>query len=99
MDHNSCVNCKYEGIPITAEPCFSCKRGLGYENTNRTDKFESVGYVPGTMTDEQALKILKSAQISVGRASAKTAFNTGLLEAFSRAIKALEEKVDKNETN
>lgn len=40
MDHNSCADCKYEGIPIAAEPCFSCRRGLCDENTNRTDKFE-----------------------------------------------------------
>lgn len=51
-------------------------------------------YIPGTMTDKQALEVLKHAGISVGRANCKTAFQTGLLEAFSRAVKALEEKVN-----
>lgn len=40
MDHNSCSGCEYEIYPISAEPCFSCLRGLCNENTNRTDKFE-----------------------------------------------------------
>lgn len=93
---NSCVGCKYETEAITAEPCFSCIRGLCDENLNRSDKFESDVYVPGTMTDNQALEVLKRAEISIGRSNGKTAFQMGLLEAFSRAMKALEEKV-KNE--
>lgn len=39
MEHNSCANCKYALYPISAEPCFSCIRGLSDENTNRTDKW------------------------------------------------------------
>ena len=50
------------------------------------------------MTDEQALQILKSCSATMGRGSAKTLFQSKLLEAMCHAIKALEEKV-KNEQN
>ena len=52
-------------------------------------------YIPGSMTDEQALATLKSATLTMGRGSAKTVFQTGLMEAMCHAIKALEEKVEK----
>ena len=51
-------------------------------------------YIPGSMTDEQALKTLKTVKIIMGRGSAKTIFQQGLMEAICHAIKALEEKVE-----
>ena len=52
-------------------------------------------YIPGSMTDEQALETLKSMKLTMGRGSAKTTFQTGLMEAMCHAIKALEEKIEK----
>ena len=52
-------------------------------------------YIPGSMTDEQALKVLKSAQFLMERGSSKTFFQSGLMEAMCHAIKALEEKVER----
>ena len=46
------------------------------------------------MTDEQALEILKSLKLTIGRGNSKTVFNGIVLEAFSHAYKALEEKVE-----
>ena len=51
-------------------------------------------YVPGSMTDEQALETLKSMKLTMGRGSAKTMFQQGLLEAICHAIVALEETVE-----
>lgn len=45
------------------------------------------------MTDIQALDILKSVTVTIGRANAKTLFDSTLLEALAHAMKALEEKV------
>lgn len=53
------------------------------------------GWVP--MTDEQALNVLKSVKLTIGRGTAKTLFDATLLEALGRAMKALEEKVDISE--
>ena len=46
------------------------------------------------MTDEQALEVLKSLEITYGRGSSKTVFSSIVLEAFSHACKALEEKIE-----
>ena len=58
-------------------------------------------YIPRSMTDEQALKALKSAKFTMERGSAKSIFRYGLMEAMCHAIKALEEKVEneKGQTN
>lgn len=50
-------------------------------------------YVPGSMTDKQALEVLKSMKLTMGRGSAKTLYQQGILEAVCHAITALEEKV------
>ena len=49
------------------------------------------------MTDKQALDVLKSVKLTIGRGTAKTLFYATLLEALGRAMKALEEKVEKEE--
>ena len=54
-------------------------------------------YIPGSMTDEQALETLKNMKLTMGRGSAKTIFQQGLMEAICHAIKALEEKVEVKE--
>jgi hypothetical protein len=46
------------------------------------------------MTDEQALEVLKSLEIAYSRGSSKTVFSSIVLEAFSHAYKALEEKIE-----
>lgn len=51
------------------------------------------------MTDKQALDILKSTKMTIGRQTAKTMFVSLLLEAMAHAVKALEEKVEKEEEN
>ena len=56
-------------------------------------------YVPGSMTDKQALETLKTVKITMGRGSAKTVFQQGLMEAICHAIKALEEKVEVKEND
>lgn len=53
-------------------------------------------YAPGSMTDKQALEILKSMKLTMGRGSAKTLYQQGILEAVCHAIAALEEKVENN---
>ena len=55
------------------------------------------GYIPGFMTDEQALATLKSLKLTMGRSSAKTIFEQGLMEAICHAVKALEEKVEREQ--
>jgi hypothetical protein len=45
------------------------------------------------LTDEEALKVLKSLTLSVGRGSGKTEFQGLVLESMFHAIVALEEKV------
>lgn len=54
-------------------------------------------YIPGSMTDEQALETLKNVKFTIERGSAKTMFRQGLMEAMAHAIKALEEKVEAKE--
>ena len=51
------------------------------------------------MTDKQALEVLKSLKLTIGRGNSKTVFNGIALEAFSHAYKALEEKVEGGEDN
>lgn len=51
------------------------------------------------MTDKQALDILKSTKMTIGRQTGKTMFQSGLLEAMAHAVKALEEKVEKETEN
>ena len=46
------------------------------------------------MTDKQALEVLTSLKLTIGRGNSKTIFNAIVLEAFSHAYKALEEKVE-----
>ena len=46
------------------------------------------------MTDKQALEVLKSLKLTIGRGNSKTVFNGIVLEAVSHAYKALEEKVE-----
>ena len=55
-------------------------------------------YIPGSMTDEQALETLKSMKLTMERGSAKSMFRYGLMEAECHAIKALEDKVNNKET-
>ena len=52
-------------------------------------------YIPGSMTDEQALATLKSATFTMERGLAKSIFRQGLFEAMCHAVKALEEKVER----
>lgn len=47
------------------------------------------------MTDKQALDILKSTKMTYGRRNGKTIFQSLLMEAMCHAVKALEEKVEK----
>lgn len=36
----SCSTCKYETVPILAEPCYSCIHGVCNENPHRISKWE-----------------------------------------------------------
>ena len=56
-----------------------------------------IEYIPGSMTDEQALETLKNMKLTMERGSGKTMFQQGLMEAMAHAIKALEEKVEAKE--
>lgn len=51
------------------------------------------------MTDKQALDVIKSTKITIGRQNGKTIFQSLLFEAMSHAVIALEEKVEKEELN
>lgn len=51
------------------------------------------------MTDKQALDILKSTKMTYGRRNGKTMFQSLLFEAMGNAVKALEEKVEKEAEN
>ena len=46
------------------------------------------------MTDEEALQILQSLKLTIGRGNSKTIFNGLVVEAFSHAYEALKEKVE-----
>jgi hypothetical protein len=45
------------------------------------------------MTDKQALDVIKSTKMTIGRQNGKTMFQSLLMEAMGHAVKALEEKV------
>ena len=51
------------------------------------------------MTDKQALDVIKSTKMTIGRQNGKTMFQSLLMEAMGHAVKALEEKVEKEESN
>lgn len=47
------------------------------------------------MTDKQALDVLRSTKMTIGRQNGKTMFQSLIWEAIAHAVKALEEKVEK----
>ncbi len=51
------------------------------------------------MTDKQALDVIKSTKMTIGRQNGKTIFQSLLFEAMAHAVIALEEKVEKEESN